>query len=101
MRVRAPCALAEIALNVALAAVELGRLALAPASASLAWLALLATACALPLHVRHVVYGRRRTRPPHGSRLAARAAALSRTASGICSPDGRFRLSVEVPEVAV
>ena len=31
--------------------------------------------------------------------LAARAAALSGTASGACSPDGRFRLVVEVPEV--
>src|SRR5438552_3257865 len=37
-------ALAVIGLNVVLAAVELGRLTLAPASASLAWLALLATA---------------------------------------------------------
>jgi hypothetical protein len=37
-------ALAVISLNVLLAAVELGRLSLAPASASLGWLALLATA---------------------------------------------------------
>jgi len=59
-------ALAVIGLNVVLAAVELGRLALAPASASLAWLALLATACALPLHLRHVAYGLRGIRPPHG-----------------------------------
>src|SRR6266567_7098660 len=59
-------ALAVIGLNVLLAAVELGRLALAPASANLAWLALLATACVLPLHLRHVVYGLRGLRPPHG-----------------------------------
>jgi len=33
--------------------------------------------------------------------LAARAAALSGTASGACGLDGRFRLLVEVPEVTV
>src|SRR6266496_687849 len=68
-------ALAVIGLNVLLAAVELGRLALAPASANLAWLALLATACVLPLHIRHVAYGLRGIQPPHSYwTLAALAA---------------------------
>src|SRR5215831_10700844 len=51
--------LAVIGLNVLLVAVEFGRLLLAPASATRAELTLLATACALPLHIRHVVYGLR------------------------------------------
>src|SRR6266700_4795785 len=76
-------ALAVIGLNVVLAAVELGRLALAPASASLAWLALLATACALPLHLRHVVYGLRGLRPPHGYWTLAALAAVNIAAASV------------------
>src|SRR5439155_22390005 len=52
-------ALAVIGLYVLLAAVELSRLALAPAFASLACLALRATASLLPLHIRHAVDGLR------------------------------------------
>jgi signal transduction histidine kinase len=59
-------ALGVVTLNAMLAAIELGRLALATASASHAGLALLATACLLPLHLRHVVYGLRGVRPPYG-----------------------------------
>src|SRR6266581_632429 len=70
-------ALAVIGLNVVLAAVEFGRLALAPASASLAWLALVATACALPLHLRHVAYGLRGMRPPQSYWTLAALAAVN------------------------
>src|SRR5437899_3404388 len=59
-------ALAVVSLNAVLAAIELGRLALATASASYAGLALLATVCVLPLHLRHVVFGLRGVRPPYG-----------------------------------
>ncbi len=58
-------ALAVVTLNAVLAAIELGRLALATASAGYAGLALLATVCVLPLHLRHVVYGLRGVRPPY------------------------------------
>src|SRR5438876_10205543 len=76
-------ALAVIGLNVVLAAVELGRLTLAPASASLAWLALLATACALPLHLRHVAHGLRDLRPPHGYWTLAALAAVNIAAAAV------------------
>src|SRR6266487_138640 len=76
-------ALAVIGLNVVLAAVELGRLALAPASASLAWLALLATACALPLHLRHVAYGLHGIRPPQGYWTLAALAAVNIVAAAV------------------
>ncbi len=76
-------ALAVIGLNVVLAAVELGRLALAPASASLAWLALVATACALPLHLRHVAYGLRGIRPPHSYWTLAALASLNIAAAAV------------------
>jgi len=76
-------ALAVIGLNVLLAAIELGRLALVPASASLAWLALLATACVLPLHIRHVVYGLRGMRPPRSYLTLAAMAAVNIGAAAV------------------
>src|SRR5207253_6426305 len=75
--------LAVIGLNVMLALVELGRIALTPAAASHADLALLATACVVPLHVRHVVYGLRGIRPPHGYWTLAALAAVNIAAAAL------------------
>ena len=58
---------AAIGLSVLLPAIELARTALAPEAYGSPLLALIATACALPLHLRHVVYGLRGVRPPAGA----------------------------------
>jgi signal transduction histidine kinase len=55
---------AALGLSVLLPAIELARAALAPATFGNPLVALVATACALPLHLRHVVYGLRGERPP-------------------------------------
>lgn len=55
---------AAIGLSVLLPAIELARTALAPAAYGNPLIALIATACILPLHLRHVVYGLRGERPP-------------------------------------
>jgi hypothetical protein len=56
--------IAAISLSVLLPTIELTRTALAPEAYGNPLVALVATACALPLHLRHVVYGLRGERPP-------------------------------------
>jgi signal transduction histidine kinase len=55
---------AAIGLSVLLPAIELARTALAPGAYGNPLISLIATACVLPLHLRHVVYGLRGERPP-------------------------------------
>jgi signal transduction histidine kinase len=55
---------AAIGLSILLPAIELARTALAPEAYGSPLVALIATACALPLHLRHVAYGLGGVRPP-------------------------------------
>jgi signal transduction histidine kinase len=73
---------AALGLSVLLPAIELARTALAPEAYGSLLVALMATAGALPLHLRHVVYGLRGVRPP-GAALTLAALAIVNVAAAV------------------
>jgi two-component system sensor histidine kinase DesK len=68
---------AAVGLSVLLPAIELARTALAPEAYGNPLVALTATACALPLHLRHVVFGLRGERPPAAALTLATLAVVN------------------------
>ena len=60
-------AAAAVAVNIALSVIDVWRLAYLPVTPGAVRAAMVAAAIAIPLHIRHVIYGLRGDRPPFGA----------------------------------
>jgi two-component system sensor histidine kinase DesK len=79
-------AASAIGVNIALAAIDVWRLAYLPMMPGAIRAAITAAAIAIPLHIRHVIYGLRGERPPFGAWTLAMLAIVNAVAVQVVGP---------------
>ena len=82
-----------IGVNIALAAIDVWRLAYMPAMPGAIRAAIIAAAIAIPLHIRHLIYGLRGERPPFGAWTLAMLTVVNAVAVQLVGPAWIFQFA--------
>jgi len=86
-------AASAIGVNIALSVIDVWRLAYLPVAPGAVRAAIIAAAIAIPLHIRHVVYGLRGTRPPVGALTLTVLAIVNAVAWRVVGPGWIFQFA--------
>ncbi len=86
-------AASAIGVNIALSVIDVWRLAYLPVMPGAMRAAIMAAAVAIPLHIRHVIYGLRGERPPFGVWTLAALAIVNAVAVQLVGPAWIFQLA--------
>jgi len=86
-------AASAIGVNIALSVIDVWRLVYLPVAPGAVRAAIIAAAIAIPLHIRHVIYGLRGERPPFGAFTLAVLAVVNAVAWRVAGPGWIFQFA--------